>query len=70
MQGGQVTYPPCVQLNLSTTATFGTEERAVVEKQFKEVSQCMDCPLKKSGPCAEVAVSGGSTALLHNPLAF
>ena len=30
----------------------------------------MDCPPKKSGRWGEVAVSGGSTGLLHNPLAF
>ena len=30
----------------------------------------MDCPPKKSCHWGEAAVTGGSTALIHNPLAF
>ena len=52
-----------IQLNLSTTATMGTEE----SDRCKEVlsnSQCMDflsAGTKKSGCYREVAVSRGST---------
>ena len=59
-------------MNLSRTATLGTEERG----PFREVSverglnksQCIDCPPKKrlsqrDGRCGKVAVSGGSTVV-------
>ena len=52
-----MTYPPCIQLNLSTTAE---KKAAVVEKQFKRESMYA-LFAKKSGRCGEVAVSGGST---------
>ena len=53
-----------LQLNLSTTATFGTEESGHC-RQVLSKSQCMDffCPRdeRNSGCCREVAVSGGTT---------
>ena len=54
-----------MQLNLSTTATLGTEkndrrrEVAVVEKFKQESLYCLSAT--KSGRCREMAVSGGST---------
>ena len=53
-----------LQLNLSTTATFGTEESGHC-RQVLSKSQCMDFFVrgdgKNSGCCREVAVSGGTT---------
>ena len=59
-------------MNLSRTATLGTEERGpcrevAVEKGLNK-SQCMDCPpqkmlLQRDGRCGEVVVSGGSTVV-------
>ena len=54
-----------MQLNLSTTATLGTEkndrrrEVAVVEKFKQESLYCLSAT--ESGRCREMAVSGGST---------
>ena len=56
-----------IQLNLSTTATLGTEGSGRCRDSCREVlfkSQCMDflsAGTKNSGHCREVAVSGGST---------
>ena len=60
-----------IQLNLSTTATLGTEESshckkvAVVEEALNK-SQCMNFLLSigtKKGCCREVAISGGLTVI-------
>ena len=62
-----VTYLPCIQLNVSTTAILKTEEsghcREVAVVNVWTVRQ-------KSGRWGEAVVSGGSTGLIHNPLAF
>ena len=62
-----------LQLNLSTTATFGHNFLAVVKRwtlwglQKEDLSEWIRSrdrktwPLKRGGRCGEVAVSGGST---------
>ena len=56
-----------LQLNLSTTATFGTEESDLCrEVAFEERTMDyggMDCRPKKNGCCGEVSISEGSTVL-------
>ena len=53
-----------ILLNLSTTATFGTEKsghcREVAVVESLKQSECMDSR-QKNGCCREVAVSGGVT---------
>jgi len=62
----QARFNGLVKLNLSTTATFGTEETSYC-REFNSKSQCMDflsAGTKKGGRCREMAVSGSSTVLL------
>ena len=59
----QCAYEDNIQLNLSTTATMGTEERGRCKGVLSK-SQCMDFFVRrdeKSGRSREVAVSRGST---------